>query len=143
VYQILSVTCDNASPNDTMIDALAEIVVAFPGAANRTCCFMHILNLVIKVIPRQFDMPKANADKALDVASQALVDLAGDIEMEEAVMDERSDDEAEDDDGEEGQINPRSGMLQDERDELDMAVHPVQLVLVKASSNSDQTLMMN
>src|SRR6266704_2801169 len=104
MYQILSVTCDNASPNDTMIDALAEIVVAFPGAANRTRCFTHILNLVVKVILRQFDVPKANADEALDVASQALVDLAGDIEMEEAVMDERTDDEAEDDDGEEGQI---------------------------------------
>ena len=32
--QILGVTCDNASPNNTMIDALAELVVAFPGAAN-------------------------------------------------------------------------------------------------------------
>ncbi len=143
MYQILSVTCDNASPNDTMIDALAEIVVAFPGAANRTRCFTHILNLVVKVILRQFDVPKANADEALDVASQALVDLAGDIEMEEAVMDERTDDEAEDDDGEEGQIDPRNGMSQDERDELDTAVRPVRLVLVKVSLNSDQTLMMN
>ena len=143
MYQILSVTCDNASPNDTMIDALAEIVVAFPGAANRTRCFTHILNLVVKVILRQFDVPKANADEALDVASQALVDLAGDIEMEEAVMDERTDDEAEDGDGEEGQIDPRNGMSQDERDELDTAVRPVRLVLVKVSLNSDQTLMMN
>ena len=33
--QILSITCDNASPNDVMINSLAELVVAFPGAANR------------------------------------------------------------------------------------------------------------
>jgi len=67
----------------------------------------HILNLVVKVILRQFDVPKAKADKALDVASQALVDLAGDIEMEEAIMDKRDDDEEDDDDdnGEEGSID--------------------------------------
>ena len=34
MHQILSVTCDNALPNDVMIDALAELVVAFPGAVN-------------------------------------------------------------------------------------------------------------
>jgi len=43
-------------------------------------------------------MLKAKADEALDVASQALVDLAGDIEMEEAIMDKRDDNEEEDDD---------------------------------------------
>jgi hypothetical protein len=119
-----------------MIDALAELVVAFPGAANRTRCFTHILNLVVKVILRQFDVPKAKADEALDVASQVLVDLAGDIEMEEAVMDERDDDE-DDDDREEGWVDPRDGMSQEDRDELDLMVRPVRLVLVKVSSNSD------
>jgi hypothetical protein len=142
VRQILSVTCDNASPNDVMIDALAELVVAFPGAANRTRCFTHILNLVVKVILCQFDVPKAKADEALDVASQALVDLAGDIEMEEAIMDERDDEEEDDDDdGEEGSIDPCDGMSQEDRDELDLSVRPVRLVLVKVSSNSDRTLM--
>ena len=34
MHQILSVTCNNASLNNTMIDALAELVVMFPGAAN-------------------------------------------------------------------------------------------------------------
>ena len=80
--QILSVTCDNASLNNMMIDALAELVVMFPGATNQICCFTHILNLVVKVILCQFDMLKAKVDEVLDVASQALVDLAGDIEME-------------------------------------------------------------
>jgi hypothetical protein len=118
-----------------MIDALAGLVVAFPGATNRTRCFTHILNLVVKVILRQFDTPKARADEALDAASLALVDLAGDIEAEEAVMDER--DDGEDDDGEEGWVDPRDGMSEEEREELDMAVRPVRLVLVKVSSNSD------
>ena len=100
------------------------------------------MNLVVKVILRQFDVPKAKADKALDVASQALVDLAGDIEMEEAIMDERDDEEEDDDDnGEEGWIDPCDGMSQKDHDELDLSVHPVRLVLVKVSSNSDRTLM--
>ena len=124
-----------------MINALAELVDTFPGATNRTRCFTHILNLVVKVILRQFDVPKSKAGEALDVALQALVDLAGDIEMEEAVMDERDDDD--DDDGQEGWVDPRDGMSQDDQDELDSAVRPVQLVLVKVSSNSDQTVMLN
>jgi hypothetical protein len=121
-----------------MIDVLAELVAAFPGAPNRTRCFAHILNLVVKVILRQFDMPKAKANEALDVATQALVDLAGDIDMEEAVMDENEDEE--DDDREEGLLDPRDWMSHDEREELDLAVRPVQLVLVKVSSNSVPTL---
>ena len=48
--------------------------------------FTHILNLVVKVILRQFDVPKAKAGEALDVASQALADLAGNIDLEEAAM---------------------------------------------------------
>ena len=79
-----------------MVDVLAELVVAFPGAANRTRCFAHILNLVVKVILRQFDVLKAKANEVLDVALQALVDLAGDIEMEGEAMDDRGDDDDDD-----------------------------------------------
>jgi hypothetical protein len=122
-----------------MIDALAELVVAFPGAANRTRCFAHILNLVVKVILRQFEVPKAKADEALDAASRALVDLAGDVEKEEAEMDKRDDDD-DDDDEEEGRVDPRNGMSQNDQDELDLTVRPVRLALVKVSSNPDQTL---
>lgn len=136
VRQILSVTCDNASANDAMIVALAELVDAFPGAANRTRCFAHILNLVVQVVIRQFDVPKANADKALDVASQALVDFAGDIDTEEETMDKRVGGN-EDDDRDEGWVDPRDEMSQKDRDELDSTVRPVRLVLVKVSSDSD------
>ena len=132
--QILSITCDNASPNDAMVDALAELVVAFPGAANRTRCFAHILNLVVKVILRQFDVPKAKANEVLDVTSQALV-------MEGEAMDDRGDDD--NDDREDGWVDPREGMLQDEQDDLDLSVRPVRLVLVKVSLNSDQQILMS
>ena len=56
--QILSVTCDNASNNDTIVEHLAMLVENFPGAANKTRCFNHILNLVAKSILRLFDAPK-------------------------------------------------------------------------------------
>ena len=134
--QILSIICNNALPNDAMIDALADLVIAFPGAANQTRCFTHILNLVVKVILCQFDVPKSKKGEVLDVASQALVDFAGDIEMEEAVMDERENDD-DDDDGEEGWVDPCDKMLQDKQDDLDLSMQPVRLVLVKVSSNSD------
>jgi hypothetical protein len=136
INQILGITCDNASPNDVMVDALAELLVAFPGAANRTRCFTHILNLVVKVILRQFDVPKSEGGEALDAASQALADLAGNIEMEEAEMDQGGDDE-EADDREEGWFDPLDRMSQEERETLELAVRPVRLVLVKVSSNSD------
>jgi hypothetical protein len=123
-----------------MIDVLSELVVAFPGAANRTRCFTHILNLVVKVILRQFDMPKAKANKAFDVATEALVELAGDIDMEEVLMDENEDDE--EDNREEGRVDPCDWMSQDEQEELDLAARPMQLVLVKVSSNSAPTLRM-
>ena len=72
------------------------------------------------------------------MASRALVELAGDIEIEEEAMDDGN---GEDDNGVDGWIDPRDEMSQDELDELDLAVHPVRLVLVKVSSNSSQTLI--
>lgn len=117
-----------------MIEALAELVIAFPGAANRTRCFAHILNLVVKVILRQFDVPKSKKGEDLDVASKALANLAGDIETEGEAMDKRGDDE--DDDSEDGWVDPRIGMSEEEQEDLDLAVRPLCFVLVKVSSNS-------
>lgn len=132
--QILSVTCDNASSNDVMIDRLAELIVVFPGAANRTRCFTHILNLVVKVILRQFDVPKSGARN--DASSKALLELAEDIEAEEAAMDERADDDDDDEGVDEWVDDPRIGMSQEDEDELELTLQPVRLVLVKVSSNS-------
>jgi hypothetical protein len=122
-----------------MIDALAGLLVAFPGSANRTRCFTHILNLVVKAILRQFDVPKAKADEALDKASQALVELAGNIDTEEEAMDDGRDGDVDNVDEDEGWFDPRYGMSQEEREELDSSVGPVRLVLVKVSSKSATT----
>ncbi|KAH7926228.1 hypothetical protein BV22DRAFT_990314, partial [Leucogyrophana mollusca] len=53
--QILSVTADNASSNDTMTTELASLVPTFSGESTRTRCFLHIVNLVAKSIIREFD----------------------------------------------------------------------------------------
>lgn len=92
--QILLITCDNASANDTMITHLTKILDAFPGSANHTCCFAHILNLVAKCIMKQFDTPKKPQKKRknklsfkaeLDVLEDELSednDLDGEIKNE-------------------------------------------------------------
>jgi hypothetical protein len=57
-----------------MIEHLSTLIENFPGAANQTRCFTHILNLVAKSILRQFDTPKKAADgdfRDLDDASDA------------------------------------------------------------------------
>ena len=55
---MLGVTCDNASANERMVENLAKLVVDFPGDANRARCLAHIVNLVVKIILRQFDISK-------------------------------------------------------------------------------------
>ncbi|TFK81779.1 hypothetical protein K466DRAFT_452428, partial [Polyporus arcularius HHB13444] len=53
--QVLGVTCDNATNNDAMVEALMKLLPGFPGEVNRVRCFTHILNLVAKSLIRQFD----------------------------------------------------------------------------------------
>jgi hypothetical protein len=118
-----------------MIEELGVLLDDFPGAANQTRCFLHILNLVVKSIIKQFDLPKAvsNAPAApLDEASMELLELAGDLILEEKQSrDEGEDDE--DDDNEEGWVDERKSMPEWEREELDESVQPVRLLLTKVS----------
>ncbi|PBK83684.1 hypothetical protein ARMGADRAFT_875608, partial [Armillaria gallica] len=55
--QILSITCNNASNNDTMVMTLSdsESLPSFSGQENCTRCFAHVLNLVTKSLLKQFD----------------------------------------------------------------------------------------
>ncbi|KAG2335775.1 hypothetical protein BDR05DRAFT_839298, partial [Suillus weaverae] len=64
--QILSVTCDNASNNNVMVENLAAEVPAFGGATSHMRCFLHTVNLIAKSLIRKFDVTKKEADKALD-----------------------------------------------------------------------------
>ena len=46
-----------------MIESLATIMNTFSGEANRARCLAHIVNLVAKIILRQFDMSKKKKKK--------------------------------------------------------------------------------
>ena len=124
-----------------MIEELANLLDDFPGPANQTQCFLHILNLVVKSIIRQFDLPKSKKasgdddedDPTLDVATAELLKLAGDIELEERITASVGDDEAADD-NEEGWIDKHEDMMEDELKELAASVQPVRLLLTKVMS---------
>ena len=55
--KILSVTCDNASTNDAMMDKLEFTLAHFKGQVTRVQCILHVGNLVVKCIIKQFDIP--------------------------------------------------------------------------------------
>jgi hypothetical protein len=116
-----------------MIDHLSSTVEDFPGSANQTRCFSHTLNLLAKAILKQFDVPKAKSDGVLDEATQALAELAEDLDLEERVEQETR--EIEEDGGEDEPLhtwdNFREGLADDEIRELEESVQPVRSMLVK------------
>ena len=139
-FQLLSVTCNNAAPNDTMIDELAKLWEEFPGVANHTHCFTHILNLVAKSVMKQFDLPKVKAGEVLDAAAQALTNLAGDIEGEELAMGSDLIGDEDEDNNNKGLADVHDGMSEEEIVALDATLQPVRLVLVKVNSVSASIL---
>ena len=68
-----------------MIEELANLLDNFPGEANQTRCFMHILNLFTRSIIKQFDVPKAHANKVLDDVAKELAALAVDLDIKEQI----------------------------------------------------------
>ena len=81
-----------------MIAELANLLDNFPGPANQTRCFAHILNLVVKSVIQQFDLPKSKGGRILDDAVKELLSLAGNIEFEEDELARRDGKEGEDED---------------------------------------------
>ncbi len=137
-YQILSITCDNATNNDKMIERLAGRLEDFPGAPNRARCFTHILNLVVKSIMHQFELPKKKWYEKDKETYDDLMSLAGDIEEEEletqCEQEGAQDDEDNDEppqDNEEGWIDEREEMDKEELEELEANVGPTRVLLTK------------
>ena len=122
-----------------MIEHLAVLVDAFPGAPNQTRCFAHILNLVVKSVLRQFKAPKKGKELA-DVVDHVVMEIdndnndkdEGDGSDNEGGSNECEDvdDEVVDDD--------EDGLLPDEMSEEESLrvkerVKPIRLVLTKVS----------
>jgi len=116
-----------------MIRQLAELVDEFKGEESQTCCFTHILNLIAKIIIRQFNVPKAQADKVFDDATMALMELADNINVEEQKMANSGDevDDEEEDENTEGWVDEHNAMTMDQLAALDKSVQLVRIMLVK------------
>jgi hypothetical protein len=121
-----------------MIEELSKLLRDFPGEANQTRCFLHIVNLIAKQLLKQFDVPRKNADAALDEAERQLLELAAGIDIEELVTaaEQGAGVGSEDNDDVDGWVDEMEELDLDEREELDKSVRPVRLVLVKVSTNS-------
>lgn len=131
--EILSIVCDNASNNDTMIVELSNLLAEFPGAANCSCCFTHVLNLAAISIIRQYDLPKVQADVAMDEAAKELANLAADLELKEILMRGKEDASEGNNDDNDGWVNENAMLTDKEQTELDVTVKPVRLMLVKVT----------
>ena len=81
-----------------MIEHLATLIESFPGTANQTRCFTHILNLIAKSVLRQFEAPKSKGGKVLDDAARELATIFDELEDDE----EDLNDDAESDGGSNG-----------------------------------------
>ena len=118
-----------------MVKELPELVDYFSGPANQTRCFAHVLNLVVKSILQQFDLPKFKSSKSLDDRSKALLSLARNVEDEEDVLLKEGKGgvaaEEPEDDNLEGWIDKRTLMDNDDVGELEESVKPVWLLLTK------------
>jgi hypothetical protein len=58
-----------------MVECLSETLNSFPEVTNQTCCFVYTLSISAKAILKQFDVPKGQDVKVLDVAAQAFANL--------------------------------------------------------------------
>jgi hypothetical protein len=105
-----------------MIAELAELLENFPGPANQTRCFMHVINLVVKSIIRQFDLPTSKGDRNVNEATKELLLLAGDIDFKEEAMAGIDEEDGVDGDNTEGWIDERETMTEEELDELEESV---------------------
>lgn len=122
---------DGASVNDVMTTELAP---SFRGMPCRIWCFLHVLNLVSKVILGQFDNPKERLDATVTVAEEALRDLMEGLDIE---GDDEEDEEDDVDDIDEGNvhgwINEHMDLSEEEREALKVEMEPVKRLLLKVS----------
>ena len=136
-----------------MVDSLATIIAGFPGEANRSRCLAHIVNLVVKIILRQFDLTKKKVKKDVPVDKDSIADedqceFPGDdsedvVDKMERVLDkeEKEMDEGGEDDDEDGETLQRNiemveKALEDSEEikEVSKLVKPVRQVLYKVCS---------
>jgi hypothetical protein len=113
-----------------MIDELARLIPSFPGAKNRTRCFTHIINIVVKRVLALFD---DDSEDSVANTEKCLQTMAGDIDFDGA---EVLDDELGPDGSATGSIdNELTELCEDGPDfeTVRAAILPVRAVIAKVS----------
>ena len=77
------ITYNNVSNNDIIINKLTKFLPNFPGAPNGCHCFLHIINLIAKLVLKQFNVLDKWAEATFDWAEHELLKSAVGIDMEE------------------------------------------------------------
>ena len=125
-----------------MIEHVSVLISNFPGAANQTRCFTHILNLVARSILHQFEAPKKKgADDSEDFgrSAEVLAELTKELELDEPenFANEFGDDEDElnlaDKNDDDGLGDEHDGMSEEEVANLQASLFSVRLMLTKVS----------
>jgi hypothetical protein len=124
-----------------MVEHLATLIDTFPGAANQTRCFAHILNLVAKSVLRQFEAPKVKGKKVIKDAAKELAAVFDELDDDASETggneggDVGNDDEDDDvvDDDEDGLPDEQDGMSEEELTNLEESVKPIRLMLTKVN----------
>ncbi len=126
-----------------MITHLAELLPEFPGQANHTCCFAHILNLVAKCIMYQFDAPKKSKTKSFNNEENLTNthdletdDLESDGEDEEKEEDLQLEEIAGEDEDDMADEDGHDVMTMAEIKQLEENVKPMRQVLTKVMSHT-------
>ena len=99
--------CDNASNNNAMIKELTILAPKFTGSPSHTCCFLHIVNLIAKLLICQFNGKKATVEEDAELAGltrelveeESKIQIGGDsddeavkeIDNDEGLMDKMDD----------------------------------------------------
>jgi hypothetical protein len=115
-----------------MIEVLANLLPDFPGAANQTWCFAHILNLIAKTIIKQFDAPERREAEQLSGDEKLLAMLSDGLEVEEIeTRFNAKDSDGETDDNDEGWVDKIELLSSEERKRLSAELVPIRLVIAK------------
>ena len=133
-----------------MVDSLAEQVAHFQGETARVRCFLHILNLVVRVLLAQFGSKKGDG---ADTLTDALETMMQGLEVEGSDSEDEDEDEldgaGEDEDGPDDDEKLEDNVLDDEvesfvqeirdlteeeRAELREAIVPLRELLKKVSA---------
>ncbi|KAF5342776.1 hypothetical protein D9758_017115 [Tetrapyrgos nigripes] len=139
--KILSITCDNASNNNKMIEYLEKNLLEFPGTSNHTQCFNHIINLMAKSLLKLFDASTMKKNEDMDEVELALAELAADIDIEELLVQiGKGSDNVEAEDESDLIVDMLKGFGDDEAKELQQRIRPITKVLVKLQKISFKTI---